>query len=155
MTIERIKNRYLELILGSAPQDEVDHACQLKTYKLNNNTPDGEVGYTFCSDPDDPDAGEYREDAEPSWSLAGTVLADWLLAGLSRWSHQHDGEWVRFKLHINQNDARRHVWWTGELKVKAVSVGGDARTDQTSDFEWQIKGKPSFYAASGLESDSN
>lgn len=155
MSLDKIRNRYLEFILGSNPQDEVDHACQLTTYKLNNNTPDGEVSYTYCSDPDDPDAGETREDAEPSWSLAGTLFAAWLLAGFSRWSHMHDGEWVTFRLHINQNDPLRHVWWVGQVKVKAVSVGGDARTDQKSDFEWQVKGKPRFYGQTGLESDSN
>ena len=155
MSTHKRKNKVVEFVLGGAPTDEIDYACQLKTYKLNNNTPDGEVQYTYCNDPDDPDAGETRESAEPSWSLSGTLFADWRGQGFSRWSHQHDQEWVTCTLHIHSDVSAEHVWWVGQLQVKAVSVGGDARTDEMTDFEWQWKGKPRFYAESDLESDSN
>ena len=75
MSTYKRKNKVVEFILGESPSDEIDYSCQLKTYKLNNNTPDGEVQYTYCSDPDDPTAGETRESAEPSWSLSGSAVS--------------------------------------------------------------------------------
>lgn len=156
-TIFKKKLKYLELRLGTDP-NVVDHACQLTTWKVNNNTDDGEVRYTFCYDPDSPlhpNEGETREDAEPSYSLSAKVFSDWRGQGLSRWSWQHNGEWVGVTIHHHPDDPASHVWWVGEVKVKAFSVGGDARTTEESEFEWQFRGEPKFYAESDLESDSN
>lgn len=137
------KLKYLMLGLGDSP-DEFEFACQVETWTLNNNTEDGEKRYSFCYNAADPDPndGEFREDAEPDWSLSLTLYADWRSNGISRYLTQHDGETVVFRLDHHPDIPAEHVTWDGSLKIKAPSVGGEPRTTEMTEVELVIIGKP-------------
>ena len=64
MSAHNRRLKYIMLGFGTSP-DEFEFACQVESWTLNNNTPDGDKCYSFCYDPDDPNAGEFREEADP------------------------------------------------------------------------------------------
>jgi len=112
--------------------------CQIKSWKLNNNTPDGERLYAFCPD------GEKFEDAEPEWTLDLTFFSDWRSDGVSEFLTLHDQETVDFTLTHNSDDVEAEVQWTGRIKIKAPSVGGDIRTTEMTEVTLPCIGKPEF-----------
>lgn len=136
MSAHNRKLKTLTLQLGS---DQFH--CQLQEFKLNNNTEDGERFYTFCAADED---GEFREDAEPDYSLELKFFSDWRSAGVSAWLWAHDQETVDFQLDEHPDVAAEHVRWTGQLKVKAPSVGGAARTTEMTEVTLPIIGKPEY-----------
>lgn len=115
--------------------------CQLQNWQLINNTEDGERFYTFCG-PDE--TGEFREDAEPDWALQFNAFADWKLNGLSDYLTANDQVTVAFQLDHHVGIAGEQVRWTGSVKLKAPSVGGDARTTERTEITLPCIGKPTY-----------
>jgi hypothetical protein len=112
--------------------------CQVRSWQLNNNTEDGERLYTQCPD------GETREETDPDWSLDITALSDWRENGFSDWLTQHDGETVDFVLDHHPDIPAEHVRWTGQVIIKAPSVGGEARATEQTEITLQCVGKPVY-----------
>lgn len=112
--------------------------CQLQKWKMNNNTEDGERFYTFCP------TGEFREDAEFDYSLDLTFFADWRFNGISDFLFTNDQTRVAFVLDHLPDIVGEHVRWTGECKIKAPSVGGDARTTEMTEVTMPIFGEPTY-----------
>lgn len=112
--------------------------CQVRSWQLNNNTEDGEKIYTQCPD------GEVREETDPDWSLDITALSDWREDGFSDWLTQHDGETVDFVLDHHPDIPAEHVRWTGQVVIKAPSVGGEARATEQTEITLQCVGKPVY-----------
>lgn len=133
MAVHQRKLKLIEFGLG-AEQFE----CQIRSWKLNNNTPDGDKGYTFCPD------GAYIEETEPDWSLDLTFLSDWRTSGVSHYLTTNDGTDVPFALDHHPDIPGEHVQWTGTVHIKAPSVGGDARTTETSEVTLQLVGEPTY-----------
>lgn len=127
------KLKQIEFSIGSTA-----YQCQVQTWTLQNNTEDGERYYTQCPD------GEFREEADPDYALELTFFSDWRSDGISDFLTAHDGELVTFQLDHHPDIPGEHVRWTGELYVKAPSVGGEARATETTEVTLQIKGKPTY-----------
>jgi hypothetical protein len=119
---------------GSATQFE----CQVRSWQILNNTEDGERHFTFCPD------GEFREDADPDYALQFTFDSDWRAEGISDFLTAHDNEWVDFTLDHHPDIPGEHVRWTGRCKLRAPSVGGDARTQEVTEVTLPCEGKPVY-----------
>lgn len=154
--------KFLQLSLGELESpdeaDQIGFGCQIKTWKLVNNTPDGDKMFSFCYDPDLTDEenllnGEFREEAEPDWQLTFDVYSDWRSGGISTFLWRHNGETVNFRLDHHPNIAGEHVAFTGRIKIKAPDVGGDARTTEMSSATLVLIGEPEFL--DNTETESN
>lgn len=132
-------NRKLKKITFTV--DGNSFACQLKEWALANNTEDGEKIFSFCGPGEE---GEDREESDPDYALEMTFFSDWRSNGISDWSWVNDGRTVGFVLDHHPDIPEEHVTWTGQLKVKAPNVGGEARTTEESEVEWAIIGKPVY-----------
>lgn len=138
MTTHNRKLKVIEFVLLG-----VNFECQVSSWKMNNNTEDGDKLYSFCG----PAGGEFRADAEPDYSLDLTFYSDWRSAGISRFLTDHDGETVAFKLDHHPDIPLEHVYWEGDTKLRAPNVGGDARTTEMTETTLVIIGKPTFFGA--------
>lgn len=118
--------------------DSTTFECQVQTWNVANNTEDGEKIYTQCPE------GEFREEAEPDYALEFTFLADWRADGISDFLTAHDGETLGFTLDHHPDIVGEHVRWTGDVKIKAPSAGGEARTTETTEVTLPIVGKPAY-----------
>ncbi|PZG18980.1 hypothetical protein C1I95_12440 [Micromonospora craterilacus] len=127
------KVKYITLSIDSNPFE-----CQVRSWKLNNNTEDGEKIFTQCPE------GEVREEADPDWSLDLTMLADWRENGISDWLTVHDGETVAFAIGHHPDRPAEHVTWTGQVIIKAPSVGDEARATENTEITLQCVGKPVY-----------
>lgn len=133
MTIHNRKLKLIEFDLGGT-----NFECQIKTWNLPNNTDDGDKIYTFCPD------GEDREETDPDYALELTFFSDWRSGGISDFLVENDGETAAFQLDHHPDIVGEHVRWTGSVKLKAPSVGGDARTTETQEVTLQCIGKPVY-----------
>lgn len=69
--------------------------------------------------------------------LTGTVLQSYDLDSLLKWSHDHHGETISFRFQPNRA-AGLEV--RGSVKIRRLSIGGDVKTRNTSDFAFPIVG---------------
>lgn len=112
--------------------------CQLNSWKLANNTDDGDKMFTYCPD------GEFREEADDDWALELKFFSDWRSAGISDFLVANDQLTAAFQLDHYPGVVGTHVRWTGTVKVKAPSVGGDVRTTEMTEVTLQVIGKPIY-----------
>lgn len=78
-------------------------------------------------------AGDVTDSAE----LSGTVLQSYDRESLLLWSHEHNGEEMTFRF-VPNSGAELEV--TGRVKIQRLSIGGDVKTRNTSDFTLPIIG---------------
>lgn len=133
------KLKVIEFTIGG-----LNYECQVQTWNMSNNTDDGDKLYSFCNPGNTGTGGEFREDAEPDYALEITFYSDWRSAGISQFLTEHDQEIVAFKLDHHPDIPEEHVHWSGSLKCKAPSVGGDARTTEMTEVTLQIIGLPVY-----------
>lgn len=133
MSVHNRKIKTIELGLGVNAFE-----CQVQTWQILNNTPDGARFYTQCPD------GEFREEAEPDYALQLSLFADWRSTGVSDWLVENDQTDQPFTLEHHPTIPAEHVTWTGTLRAKAPNVGGAARTTELTEVTLQIKGKPTY-----------
>lgn len=84
---------------------------------------------------------EYSEPGEFEGTLNGEFLQEYGMASLIAWTWEHTGEWMPFRFKP-RNDAEMLL--TGEVRVTAVTVGGDVKSTNTSEFEWPIRALPAM-----------
>jgi len=137
MAIHSRKIKLVEFSLGTDPSD-IAFECQLNTWQLNNNTEDGDKIYTLCP------TGEDEEETDPDWSIDMTFFADWRSDGISDYLMVHDGETVTLSLNHHPDIPAEHVRWVGQVKIKAPSVGGEARTTEMTETTLNFIGKPEY-----------
>ncbi len=119
----------------------LDFQCQLKDWKLNNNTPDGERFYTYCGPGAD---GEMREEAEPDYALELKFFADFRVGGISDFLYANDNATATYYIDHHPDLIGEHVRWTGTCKIKAPPVGGEARTTEMTEITLPVFGKPVY-----------
>lgn len=78
-------------------------------------------------------AGDTTDTAE----LSGTILQSYDRDSLLLWAHTHHGETMPFKFVPN---AGAELQVTGNVQVQRLSIGGDVKTRNTSDFTYTIIG---------------
>jgi hypothetical protein len=133
MTTHNRKLKIIEFAL-----EAVQFECQVSNWNMANNTEDGERFYAYCP------SGEFREEAEPDYALELTFFADWRSAGISRYLTLNDQTDVAFTLDHHPDVAAEHVTWTGTVRLKAPTVGGDARTTEMTEVTLPVIGLPVF-----------
>lgn len=131
----------LLLTLGNESLDQISAECQLTSWNLANNSPEGEKLFTYCTDPD---GQEYREEPDPDYALEVTFLADWRETGISTFLWRHNGELVDFLIDHHPDIAEEHVQWSGKLYLRAPNVGGEVRTTEQTTVTLAIEGEPDF-----------
>ena len=137
-------NRRLKLVEFSltdpddASGEPLSFECQVSSWKVANNTPDGDKHYAMCPD------GEFREDADPDYALELKFYADWNLNGISDFLTRVDGENVDFILDHHPDVVAEHVRWAGTVKVKAPDAGGEARAMDMTEVTLPCIGKPTY-----------
>lgn len=129
-------NRKLKQITFMIGTEEFQVQC--RSWQIVNNSDDPEKQYTFAPD------GEFYEDVDPSFTLEASFFADWRSDGISDYLWAHDGEVVAFQIDHHPDVPLEHVRWTGEVKIKAPSVGGEVRTTEVTEIELPIIGKPEY-----------
>lgn len=129
-------NRKLKVITFDLAGTEFQGQCT--NWNLNNNTPDGEQFFVFA------EGEEFREEADPDWSLTMTFFSDWRSGGISDYLQENDEQQVSFQLDHHPDIVGEHVRWTGSVKIKAPTVGGDVRTTETTTVTLQCVGKPAY-----------
>lgn len=113
-------------------------ACQVKSWTMTNNSPDGAKLYSFCP------TGTDVEEVDGDWALDVTFFSDWTLNGVSDWLFANNETNVTFQLDHHPDIALEHVRWSGTLRVKAPSVGGEARVTEETNVTLQIVGVPVY-----------
>lgn len=112
--------------------------CQLASWTLTNNSADGEKMYTFCPD------GEFREESDDDWALDLRFFSDWRSGGISDYLQVNDKETVAFVIDHHPDIVGEHVRWSGNVAIRAPSVGGDARTTEQTQVTLQVIGTPVY-----------
>lgn len=112
--------------------------CQIENFQFVNNTPDGEKIYSMCPD------GEDIEETDDDWSLQLRFFSDWRTNGISDWLMLHNGENVAFELEHHPDIPAEHTIWTGTLRVKAPTVGGDVKVTERQEVTLQVIGRPDY-----------
>lgn len=133
MTVHTRKHKQIIFDLAG-----VQYQCQVKNWNMNNNTPDGDKLYALCPD------GETQEETDPDWSLDVEFYSDWRVNGISDYLALNNGVDVNFQVDQHPQVPAEHVFWTGNLRIKSPSVGGEARATETQKVTFKIKGEPVY-----------
>ncbi|PZE84158.1 hypothetical protein [Curtobacterium sp. MCBD17_032] len=78
-------------------------------------------------------------DASTDWALKGTANQDYDLDSFELWCYQQRLQDVPF-LFTPSNDLA--VSWSGVCTIVPLTVGGDVKKKNTSDFEFRVIGEP-------------
>ena len=133
------QNRKLKQIVLDVGGTEFQ--AQLRQWNLNDNTSDPETFFVF--EPGE----EFVEQPDPSYSLECTFYSDWRVNGVSDWLWTHRGETVTFQLTHHPDIPAEAKIFSGQLLVKAPSVGGEVRTTEESSVTFPIVGDIVYAAA--------
>jgi hypothetical protein len=117
----------------------VDYSCALNQWSMINNTVDGDKTFTYCGNP-----SEFRTETDDNWSLQVKFYADWRLNGISDYLIQNTRNVAAFQLDHHPDIVGEHVRWTGNVVLKAPSVGGDIRALEETTVSLLILGLPSY-----------
>lgn len=115
-----------------------DFSCQITSGQLvaNPNVTDNTVPATWCQ----PESTTPLVGAT-SYELQVTILQDpHIVAGISRWLFEHDTEVGYWYIGLDGTNPPKA---TGQLRVVAGAIGGDARVTLTADITLPVDGKPS------------
>ncbi len=134
MTAHNRKLKVLTLDIGGT-----EFQVQLKEWTLNNGTGDGETFYTFGGDDE-----AFIEPAEGEYTLELTFYADWRSGGISDYLWENNEEQVSFQLDHHPDVAAEHVRWTGDVSIKAPTVGGEARVTEETPVTLKVVGTPTY-----------
>ncbi|MDE9365477.1 hypothetical protein PZ938_07655 [Luteipulveratus sp. YIM 133132] len=81
---------------------------------------------------------EISEGDEETWKLTGEILQSYDLNGFILWCHKNAGATVPFIFRPDNDKAFAVV---GDVKVRRVSIGGDVKARNTSEFEFKGEGE--------------
>lgn len=144
ITDSRLRNGTLTLTDSATTPSELDLSCQITNVRITSAySDDGDAVTTLCGDslPSPRKLDGHK--------LEGTFIQDFDLAtGVVQWVWAHDLQIVDYE--YLPDDAGAPTI-TGKLLVEipADTYGGDTNTRTTSDFAWNLQGKPIFTAPVG------
>lgn len=78
-------------------------------------------------------------DASTDWALKGTANQDFDLESLEMWCYRYRLQEVPFLFTPSSAHA---VSWSGVCTIVPLTVGGDVKKKNTSDFEFRVIGEP-------------
>jgi len=117
----------------------VDYSCQLNNWNLLNNTVDGVKTWGYCGD-----VSQFRTETDDDYALQLKFFADWRANGISTYLWNNARAVAAFQLDHMPDIVGEHVRWTGNLVIKAPTVGGDLRTIEETSQTLLILGLPIF-----------
>ncbi|MEV3852737.1 hypothetical protein AB0J38_00165 [Streptomyces sp. NPDC050095] len=145
-TDSRVRRGSLKLTLaGSDAGDVLDVSCQPTNVTLTPDTDEGDSQEVLCGD-------VLSTGGATSWTLDVTSIQDFDNAqGFTLWALENEGKSATFEW--KPNDVSGSPTFTGTVTVRAMAIGGDVATQNTSDVSWPItSGKPQIKPASAPES---
>lgn len=74
-----------------------------------------------------------------TWALSGTMYQNYDFDSLEKWCFDHRGEELPFVFVPNNAGG---IDWSGVIKIRPITVGGDVKKKNTSDFEFPLVGEP-------------
>jgi hypothetical protein len=130
-----VHNRKLKLLELEIEGNRYE--CQLSSWKIVNNTEDGEKFFTFCPD------GEFREETDDDYSLELKFYADWRAPnGISEWLWEHDKQTVDARILHHPDIAAERVQFDQPIVIKSPDIGGEVRTTELTELTLPIIGRP-------------
>lgn len=91
------------------------------------------------------DGTEDREEDEETWTLSGTLQQQLIADALEDWCLENTGKTMPFTFTPVGDETDKH--YSGSVRVRAVTIGGDVKSKNTSDFEFPMLGRPNLQAA--------
>ncbi|GGF30184.1 hypothetical protein GCM10010922_01410 [Microbacterium sorbitolivorans] len=85
------------------------------------------------------DGSTEREQDEETWALEGTIRQQLETDALEDWCLTNAGKEVTFTFKPVNSVTKTY---TGTCRIRAVNIGGDVKTKNTSDFSFPIIGRP-------------
>lgn len=85
------------------------------------------------------DGSTEREQDEETWALEGTIRQQLETDALEDWCLTNAGNEVLFTFKPVNSVTKTY---TGTCRIRAVNIGGDVKTKNTSDFSFPIIGRP-------------
>lgn len=131
-----LQTRKVKIVAFSLDNPEQNFECQVKTWKLVNNSGTPDKLYAQCP------AGEVLEDTEDDYSLELEFYADWRSAGISDYLWENDRQTVAFHLDHHPDIPMENVIWDGICYIVAPDVGGEVRTTEMTEVSLRCIGKP-------------
>lgn len=123
----------------------VDYSCQINSWTMNNNTVDGVKTFTYCSGGTGAATiSEFRTETDDDYSITIKAFADWRSGGISDYLWNNTRAIAAFVLDHHPDIVGEHVRWSGNLVLKAPTVGGDVRTTEETSQTLLILGVPVF-----------
>lgn len=136
MSIHKNQLKYVSFEL-----DGNEFRAQLQTWNLNDNTDDPDKIYTYGPDGQNEDS----EDEVADWELALKFFSDWRTpTGLNHYLWSNAGNVVAYTIHHNLGTTGEDPTFSGEVKLKRTSVGGDVRTTEVTELTLPIIGTPDY-----------
>lgn len=79
-------------------------------------------------------------------TISGSIFQDFEMSGLVAWTWENKFEDLPFTF-IPRNEGGIKV--TGTVQIMPLSIGGDVKTANQSEFEWKLTSEPSLSANDG------
>jgi hypothetical protein len=131
--------KYVSLDIGGN-----EFRAQIRTWRLTDDTDEPDKIHTFGPDGQNEDT----EEATPSWNLELEFFSDWRTpTGLNHYCWSNHGTVAEFTIHHNLGTAGSDPVFTGEVKIKRTSVGGEVRTKEVTELTLPIVGEPDYAPA--------
>lgn len=87
------------------------------------------------------DGSTETEVDEETWALEGTFRQELETDAIEDWCLTHAGEEMTFTFTPVDSVSKSY---TGTVKIRAVNIGGDVKTKNTSDFSFPLNGRPTI-----------
>lgn len=124
---------------GGTPVTGTTFACQATTVKVTPSyDDDGDAVETLCGD-------EIPVGKKEKWTLNGTSIQDFDdPEGFLAYCYENSLQTVTFEWTPNATGAPT---WAGSVVIRALEEGGDVNTRLTTDWEFDVTGRPTRTAA--------
>lgn len=133
MTINAHKLGPGSLIFGETGSPK-EFASQTRTTSLTPETEEDDKLPVLSGE-------ELDGDETYTWTLNGTILDEYTMAGLAVWCHENRGELMPFEF-IPNAEVTGAMKWSGQAKIRPIAHGGEVKTRNENDFEFRVIGEP-------------
>lgn len=89
---------------------------------------------------------DYQPEGTWGGTISGTFYQEYSAESLIAWCYTNAGSTLAFTFHPRSDSA---LSWTGNCVISPVTVGGDAKKTNTTDFEFKLVGKPEMSTTTG------
>lgn len=139
MSIHAPTMKYVSLDIGGN-----EFRAQITDWKLTDQTDDGDSIYTYGPD------GQNEDTEEPTdqWNLELKFYADYRTpTGLNHYLWTNAGQTAAYTIHHNLGTDGSDPEFSGEVKLKRPSVGGEVRTKELTELTLPVLGVPDYTPA--------